>query len=63
MKKSLLAATPILLFIFCNCGTKDKKNEAEPYPTYDTTNKMENKNNAPVDSSSLNVPKDKGDIH
>jgi hypothetical protein len=63
MRRSLIPATIVLSFILSNCTTKDKKNEGEPYPTYDTTSKMENKNSAPVDSSSLNVPKDHGDIH
>jgi hypothetical protein len=41
MKYTLLFVTALLANIFLSCYNSDKKNEAEPYPTYDTTSQME----------------------
>lgn len=46
MKKSIicfLSLTFTITLVSCG-GTRDDKNIAEPYPTTDTTKKMENKN-------------------
>jgi hypothetical protein len=63
MKKNIIPVTLLFLLIGFACGTKDNKNEVENYPTYDTNQPAENRTTAPPDSSSLNSPKDQGDIN
>jgi hypothetical protein len=64
MKKTILIilATGAIILL-SSCGAKDNKNELEHYPTYDTTQKMENLNNGNPDSSSSNEKTNSGDIH
>lgn len=38
-----------VLFVSCQHGAEDSKNEHEPFPTYDTTDPVEKKN-SPADS-------------
>jgi hypothetical protein len=49
--KKIIYSLFIVVPLLTGCGTKDTKNEAENYPTYDTTQKMENLNNAKNDTS------------
>ncbi|MCW3077701.1 MAG: hypothetical protein JWO32_2310 [Bacteroidetes bacterium] len=45
MKKITLFSSAFLLLVMVSCGgAQDDKNIAEPYPTTDTTKKVENKN-------------------
>jgi hypothetical protein len=54
MKKIMIPALSLLCMLVTGCGAKDDKNEAEKYPTYDTTSRMENLNNQDPDSSMNN---------
>jgi hypothetical protein len=62
MKNTLYTFSAILL-LFTSCGTKDNKNETEHYPTYDTTQKMENINTGDQESNSHNQQNDTGAKH
>ncbi|MBI2723148.1 MAG: hypothetical protein HYX39_13325 [Bacteroidetes bacterium] len=44
IKRTTAFTAALLLTICVSCYTKDDKNVAEPYPTTDTTQNMENKN-------------------
>jgi hypothetical protein len=44
MKKSSLFALVVAFSMFASCGGNDDKLKEEKYPTYDTTDKVENKN-------------------
>jgi hypothetical protein len=44
MRKLSLITLPLVLCVLTSCGARDNKNEAESYPTYDTTEKAEEKN-------------------
>jgi hypothetical protein len=46
MKKALLFIAGLIANIVLSCYPTDKKNEAEPYPTYDTTAPMEHINDS-----------------
>ncbi|MBA3665728.1 MAG: hypothetical protein H0W61_16215 [Bacteroidetes bacterium] len=50
MKKIAVFFSALILTIIVSCGAKDDKNVAEPYPTTDTTKKVEHKNDAEHDS-------------
>ena len=54
MKKTILFTAALLFNILISCGTKDEKNEVEPYPNYDTTSRMENINDPDSAASSQN---------
>jgi hypothetical protein len=47
MMKNLLITVAILALTSCKHGAQDNKNENSNYPTYDTTQKMENINKGP----------------
>lgn len=55
MKKILFLAA-LAANLLLACGQKDNKNEAEPYPTYDTTQTMERIN----DPDSTSPPNQNG---
>jgi hypothetical protein len=57
MKQINLAAPVIFasLLVACHSGADDHKNDNEPYPTYDTTSKMENVNSTGTSLDSVRL--------
>jgi hypothetical protein len=57
MKKINLLFTLVFPVVFTGCysGADDHKNDVDPYPTYDTTNKMERINSDGTAKDSLSM--------
>jgi hypothetical protein len=51
-----------VIWMMAGCGAKDNKNEVQNYPTYDTTQKMENLHNGEPDSSMNNKNNGEGNV-
>lgn len=52
MKKALLFTAALVANIVLSCYPTDKKNEVEPYPTYDTNAAMEHLNDSTTGTQS-----------
>jgi PBP1b-binding outer membrane lipoprotein LpoB len=61
MKKRLIAIVFITLFVYSSCseGTHDAKNKVKQYPTTDTTDQPERKNDPFADSTNKSYPTEK----